>query len=119
MSNGRVAAVALADGRRLWTFSSDRAPLLDVLPYFRGRGNLLTPPAVSTDRVVVGGADGFLYTLSAATGRLVHEEDLVEPVTAPPLITPGGMAVATFAGQVIWRPDVAAPDTPESKGDSR
>lgn len=107
MSNGRVAAVALDDGRRLWGFSSTRAPLADVLPYFRGRGNLLTSPAVEGDRVVVGGADGVVYTLNRATGVLMDEEDLGEAITAPPLVTRDGTLVATVDGRVMWRPHAA------------
>ena len=54
LSDGRVVALTLDTGERLWE---------RTLP------GTLSPPAVARDRVFVGSTDNFFYALDAATGR--------------------------------------------------
>lgn len=55
VDDGRVVALALADGTRLW---EQRLP------------GTLSEPAVARDRVFVGSTDNFLYALDADSGKL-------------------------------------------------
>lgn len=119
MTNGRICAVAVADGRRLWDFHTRRVPLVDVLPYFRGRGNMLTAVCVIGRNMTFGGADGFLYTLDRSTGTLVHEEELGEAITVPPVAAGGGTLVATLRGDVSWRPHHGSSDKSERPQEER
>lgn len=99
-SNGRLYAIDLSTGRRLWRWASDRVPLLDCQPYYRGKGNGLTTPAWRDGLLYFGGADGWLYALDAASGQLAGEHDLGTPITAPPLATSEGLTVAGYDGRV-------------------
>jgi len=98
-SNGCAYALDLATGRRHWRFTTTRAPLLDFQPYHRGRGNLLTAPALWRDRVFLGGADGWLYILGAGDGLLRAELDFGSPITCPPVLDGDDLFVATFDGR--------------------
>jgi len=100
-SNGCVHAIDLRSGRRLWNFQSARTPLLDFHPYHRGRGNLLTEPAVSGSRLLVGGADGWLYVLNRMTGVLLAEVDFGSPLTASPAVSGDELVLTTFDGQCL------------------
>lgn len=101
-SNGRVYALSLVTGQRLWRWMTDRLPLLDFQPYYRGAGNGLTTPAWHQDTLYVGGADGWLYALNARSGSLVGALDLGSPITAPPVAGEGGLIVACYDGTVRW-----------------
>ncbi len=54
LADGRLAALALETGARMWE---------------RTLGGTLSPPAATRDRVFVGSTDNFFYALNGATGR--------------------------------------------------
>jgi outer membrane protein assembly factor BamB len=97
-ANGGVYAIELRTGQRRWSFATDRPPLLDFQPYHRGRGNILTTPALWRDRLMLGGADGWLYLLAAKDGRLLAEIDFGSPLVAPPVVSGDELFVTTFDG---------------------
>lgn len=99
-SNGRVYALSLTTGQRLWRWVTDRAPLLDFQPYYRGVGNGMTTPAWHKGTLYLAGADGWLYALDASSGSLIGELDLESPITAPPVASDEGLVVACYDGTV-------------------
>ena len=106
-TNGRLACLSGRDGRRLWLFTapSARPPLLETIPYIRGRGNVLTRAVPLPDgRLVVGGACGRLWVLALSTGEVEREINVGSAVLATPLVHDDGggcaVTVADFDGGV-------------------
>jgi outer membrane protein assembly factor BamB len=99
-TNGVVAAIDASTGRVLWRHQAGRAPLLDFLPYFRGRGSYLAAPTLWNGRVLLGSADGFLYVLDARSGDSLAEVPFGSPITSPIGATEQGITVCTFGGLV-------------------
>lgn len=54
-----------------------------------------------TDRLWVGGRDGGVHCLEAATGRRVWRSEVGDVVSATPALADGRVVVATFAGSVL------------------
>lgn len=100
-SNGGVVALDLATGARRWEFSTPRPPLLDFQPYFRGQGNIISPPALVNGQIVVGGADGYLYLLDARSGRLVQAVNFGAPITAAPVQAGPTLLISCFDGRAF------------------
>lgn len=64
--NQAVYAVDLDDGQEVWRFS----------PEFEGDGGFYSTPALTEDRVFVGGYNGTVYAIDRESGQLVWEQNL-------------------------------------------
>ena len=74
--------------------------LLDMTPYSRGRRSLLAAPVRWRERVIVGGLDGVLYILDAASGACVSETRFGAPISAAPCLMGDGLCVGTWDGRL-------------------
>ncbi len=82
-------------------------------------------PAVTEERVLIGGSTGILYCLNRRDGKLVWKKDLVDEIFSQPVVkgdrvyigTPSGVfyALRLFDGTEIWnynlRTEILAPPT--------
>lgn len=78
--NGRVYALRLSNGRRIWSVSS---------------GNVIAPLALANDALYAGTDRGAVMRLDGASGARIWRTDLSGAVRAAPLPVPGALAVAT------------------------
>ncbi|MSP12608.1 MAG: hypothetical protein EXR62_06585, partial [Chloroflexi bacterium] len=68
-ANGYVYAIDLLSGRRIWQSKTSDTPLMDMVPYHRGKANLLSCPTIFHESVLLGGSDGYLYQFDIADGK--------------------------------------------------
>ncbi len=94
---GTVHCLHLNSGAPLWEFQSGE-DLLDMTPYRRGIRSLLAAPAPMGEHVLVGGCDGWLSVLDAATGACADRVFLGAPLTATPCATPDGFVIGAYNG---------------------
>jgi outer membrane protein assembly factor BamB len=97
--DGRVLALAAADGARLWEHATG--------------DSILAAPAVSGGRVYAGSYDKHVHALDAATGRLAWKRDLLGAVVSTPAIEGDRVVVGTrsydlfgldaASGEVAWK----------------
>lgn len=97
--DGRLVALAAADGRVLWEFRAGEA--------------VLAAPAIAGGRVVFGSYDHFAYSLEAATGRLMWKRDTGGRVVSTPALAGDRVIVGNRiydllgldarSGEVVWR----------------
>eukprot|EP01051_Picozoa_sp_SAG22_P013695 SAG22_NODE_1563_length_4114_cov_6.143711_2_plen_476_part_00 len=109
-TTGHLVCIDGRDGATLWTFEPAggpaRKPLVETVPYVRGRGNVLTPALPLTSagdqkKLVLGGACGRLFVLAAGSGELLVELELGSAVLATPLVhADGAVTVADFDGRL-------------------
>jgi outer membrane protein assembly factor BamB len=97
--DNQLVALDLANGKQAWSFRG--APPLD--PSFL---NLLATPAVSSDRVYFGGADGVVYALSAASGALLWKSAIGSGIVTPLVLVSDGLYFGTRDGRLL-RADVS------------
>jgi outer membrane protein assembly factor BamB len=96
-----VQALRLKDGQLLWHW---RSVVRDVSDTDVGAGPLLYRDKKGAGRVVVGGKDGWLYSLEATTGREVWKTRLDEQVFGSPAVMNGQLyAVGVASGQTILK----------------
>lgn len=100
-SNGWIFALDARTGRKIWEFQVTRPALVDVQPYFRDGPTVLTEPLVVEEKLLVGGADGFLYALDRRSGELLASHDFGAALTVPPVRTIDGVLVALLDGRVV------------------
>jgi outer membrane protein assembly factor BamB len=96
---GLVQALDTGNGDPLWSWQVPTAEPR-FTPYVRRGPTTLTSPAVSADRVWVGGADGALYGLHPREGSLQAWADLGAPIAAAPIVSGQRMWVGTTDGAV-------------------
>ena len=82
----QVHAMALADGKPLWTFAT--------------RGDVDSSPLISDGRVYVGSKDKKLYVLDLKTGKSLWEFTAARAITAPPAIGQGVLIIGDTKGNV-------------------
>jgi outer membrane protein assembly factor BamB len=97
--DGRVVALAPADGRVLWEFATGDA--------------VLAAPAVVGDRVYAGSYDHFVYALDASGGRLLWKRDTRGRVVSTPAVAGNRVVVGnriydllgldTRTGNIAWK----------------
>jgi outer membrane protein assembly factor BamB len=93
-------AVDAASGRALWHISAEPT-IIRPLPYGQaGARAFLAAPAVTGDLVWVGGADGILRAVDAATGTMAWSADLGTPILSGVVPSPPYLVVGTFDGTV-------------------
>ncbi len=82
----QVHAMALADGKPLWTFTT--------------RGDVDSSPLISDGRVYFGSKDKKLYVLDLKTGKSLWEYTASRAITAPPTIGAGVLIFGDTKGAV-------------------
>ncbi len=90
-SNGTTGIVNVYSNapQLVWTFTSSTA---------------LGPTAWSNNKIYVGGADGIVRVLDAATGTQLWTGDAGAPITVAPTITNGKVYVATNGARLVTFP---------------
>ena len=96
---GRIQCFDLHTGDLCWGFQTG-IDLLDMTPYSRGGCSVLAAPVVWGERVVVGGNDGVLYLLDAASGACVSQTRFGAPISAAPCLLGEGICVGTWDGRL-------------------
>lgn len=116
---GVVHAVALADGRPIWTHRTEGADMSSA-EYGWDRVSLQASPAVAGGAVYIGSRDGGVYALDADSGeRLWYADHGASWVVASAAVredrlwvgSSDGQFVAALdaeTGQEVWRTDVGA-----------
>jgi outer membrane protein assembly factor BamB len=89
-----LVALDLANGRELWSFRG--APPLD--PEFL---NVLATPAVTTDRLFFGGADGVIYALSAGSGAVLWKSEIGSLIVTPLVLVSDTLCFGTRDGRLL------------------
>ena len=89
-----LVALDLANGRQEWSFRG--APPLD--PDYL---NVLATPAVTTDRVLFGGADGVLYALSADSGVVLWKSEIASLIVTPLVLVSDTLCFGTRDGRLL------------------
>ena len=97
--DGRMCGLDLADGRILWTHTSDPG-LFKVSPYRRDDRPLLSSPTIAGERVFFGSADGHVYCLDLATGEPLWSYVVGVSVMSTPLVTGNAVYVAAYDGRL-------------------
>ena len=106
-ADGRVYAFDLATGARRWRYDTEGARLESGRFGF-DRRTVQSSPAVSGGTVYVGARDGFLYAISADSGRLRWRADHeVSWVNASPAVRDGVVYVGSSDGQFVQALDAA------------
>jgi outer membrane protein assembly factor BamB len=90
-----VQAFRLADGHLLWHW---RSVMNDISDTDVGAGPLLYNDKEGRERIVVGGKDGFLYSLDASIGQLVWKTPVDEQIYASPALENGKLYTVGVAG---------------------
>lgn len=96
---GQITCFDLHTGELGWRFQTGD-DLLDMTPYSRGGRSLLAAPVRWRERVIVGGLDGVLYILDAASGACVSETRFGAPISAAPCLMGDGLCVGTWDGRL-------------------
>ena len=96
---GQIQCFDLRTGDLCWEFQTG-IDLLDMTPYSRGKCSVLAAPVVWGERVVVGGNDGVLYLLDAASGACVSQTRFGAPISASPCVLREGICVGTWDGRL-------------------
>jgi outer membrane protein assembly factor BamB/predicted phosphodiesterase len=87
-------------GEPMWRF--DPGPdLMDATPMHRGDATLLAAPVCWESYALVGGNDGVLYFLDAASGECAAQLFVGAPITAAPCVLADGLCVPTWDGRLI------------------
>jgi outer membrane protein assembly factor BamB len=89
-----LVALDLANGRLAWSFRA--APPLDANPL-----NVHHAPAVSADRVYLGGADGALYALSPDSGAVLWKSAIGSRILTPIVTVSGALCFGTQDGRLL------------------
>ena len=97
--DGIVKAINFNDGSEIWKFKSDSA-IFKLSPYRRDDKGLLSSPAIVSNKVFFGSADGHLYCLDLKTGKELWSYDLGVPVLSTPLVTGNALFVGSYNGRV-------------------
>ena len=94
-----LVALDAATGLELWRHAARPAPV--HLTHYRGRTDgFVGSPLVTGGLVWIGGADGTLEALDAATGQVAWTHDLGVPVTSGLAVAGDYLVVASFDGTV-------------------
>ena len=88
---GKVQAIRQRDGSRIWQTSSAGS--------FGRAGRFYSTPAVAYGRVYIGSLDNFVYSLSAATGKLAWRHKTGGYVYSSPAVgNPPGAGPSVYVG---------------------
>lgn len=98
-SGDEAQCYELSSGRLLWSYQTG-TDLLDMAPGRRERRSLLAAPLVLEEQVVIGGCDGRLSVLDAATGAVQAVIALGSPITAAACRVPGGFCAGSYDGRL-------------------
>ena len=96
---GTLHALNATDGTEIWRWQLDSANPL-FTPYLRRGPTTLGAPIAAGDQVYLGGADGCLYALDAATGDCRCRLDLGVPLAAAPVVSAGHIWIGGSDGFV-------------------
>ena len=96
---GQVQCFGLDSGALRWQFQTG-PDLIDMTPYGRGGCSILAAPLIWGEQVVVGGNDGVLYLLDAASGQCLGQTNFGAPITTSPCLVGSGICVGTWNGRV-------------------
>ena len=96
---GRIQCFELHSGALCWQFQTGD-DLLDMTPYRRGASSVLAAPVVWGERIAIGGNDGMLHVLDAASGACVSQTCFGAPVVASPCLVEEGICAGTWDGRV-------------------
>jgi eukaryotic-like serine/threonine-protein kinase len=88
-----LVVLDLASGTQVWAF---REAALDP-----GSMNVAATPAVTADRVYLGGADGALYALSADSGAVVWKSDIGSRIVTPLTLVSDALCFGTQDGRLL------------------
>lgn len=95
--NDGVQALRLADGHLLWHWRSVKQ---DVSDTDVGAGPLLYTTTQGERRVVVGGKNGYLYSLDAESGKTIWQKRLGEQIFSSPAFASGSLyAIGVTRGE--------------------
>ena len=97
--SGALYALNATDGTEIWRWQLDSANPL-FTPYLRRGPTTLGTPIAAGDLVYIGGADGCLYALDAATGDCCCRLDLGVPLAAAPVVSAGHIWIGGSDGFV-------------------
>ena len=96
---GVLHALDTTDGTELWQWNAGEGHAL-FSPYVREGQVTLTSPVVADGYVYVGGADGYLYALAAATGACAWQHNLAVPLAGAPALSGSGLWIGGSDGCV-------------------
>ncbi|HVJ87415.1 MAG TPA: PQQ-binding-like beta-propeller repeat protein [Caulifigura sp.] len=97
--DGCMNGINLADGKVLWTHTSNPT-IFKVSPYRRDDRPLLSSPMIAGDQVFFGSADGRIYGLDLKTGQELWTYVIGVPVMSTPLVTGNVLYVAAYDGRI-------------------
>ncbi|MGB0695483.1 MAG: PQQ-binding-like beta-propeller repeat protein [Rhodospirillaceae bacterium] len=60
-----------------------------------------TGPVLASDRLIVGGSDGYAYAVSPYSGEILGREDVPDAMASPPIIVDNTMLFVTTAGNLV------------------
>lgn len=83
-ADGALSVLSAEDGRSLWTYETDGAPVR------------ISSPTVGEERVIVGGSDGVIRSVDAEGGTLQWTREVDGPVAGAPVLTPSSVAVGSM-----------------------
>jgi outer membrane protein assembly factor BamB len=92
--DNEVVALDLVSGRQAWSFRG--SPPLDP-----GFLNVFATPALDSDRVYFGGADGVLYALTAGAGAVVWKTDVGSRIVTPVVLIADALYFGTRDGRLL------------------
>ena len=99
-SDGRIAALHLADGQLRWIYETGKA-LVDVVPTGRGGPAGLSSPLSWRGSLLVPGCDGFLHVIDRDTGSIEQLIDFGVPLCATPCVAEDSLCIATLTGRIV------------------
>ena len=99
-AGGELSAVDLKTGQRRWRFDPSLAAPREQASRRQILGSLSTP-AVAGTTLYVGGEDGYLYALDAATGDVIWRWDTGVPVKGSPIVSGNMLFVCDYDGN-LW-----------------
>ena len=105
--DGKLYAFELATGRQLWTFKTEGVELQSA-NYGFDRRTIQSSPAVHDGSVYIGARDGFLYAVTADSGRLRWRFDhKVSWIVSSPAVADGVVYAGSSDGQFVQAIDAA------------
>ncbi|MGH8910926.1 MAG: PQQ-binding-like beta-propeller repeat protein, partial [Acidimicrobiia bacterium] len=103
---GSVHALDLFNGDPIWVYPTDGDPSM---------GRVSADLAYADGVLYVGGEDGLLYLIDAASGELICSKDFGAPIVANPVVVDGVVYVPTEGNQIHVRPAGACEGTVENR----
>ncbi len=87
-------------GEQVWRYETG-PDLMDAYPYQRSAATLMAAPACWESYALIGGNDGVLYVLDAASGECAAQLFVGAPITAAPCVLADGFCVPAWDGRLM------------------